>query len=47
MENTNPNHCNEWDCVHNKNGVCNTDMCPEMEAVLAIVHGRKEENTNG
>jgi hypothetical protein len=39
--------CNEWDCVHNKNGVCDTDNCPKMEDVLAIVHGRTEDPTNG
>ncbi len=47
MQNPTPNHCNEWDCVHNKNGVCDTNTCPEMENVLAIVHGRKEETPNG
>lgn len=39
--------CNEWDCVHNKNGVCDTDNCPKLEDVLAIVHGRTEDPTNG
>lgn len=25
------NKCNEWECPHNKNGVCDTNECPKME----------------
>lgn len=37
------NKCNEWECPHNKDGVCDTNDCYKQDEILMEIHKHERE----